>query len=139
MPLVRIDLPASTAATEAAAVSRAVHQALVDIFGVPQDDMFQVVARRPPGEIVCTPQYLGIAHSDRVAFVQIACSPGRTVGLKEALYARIAADIGAATGFHADDVIINLLETARENWSFGRGEAQYAAMDRQAPPARRAS
>ena len=69
MPLVRIDLPAETSATEAAAVSRAVHQALVDVFGVPQDDLFQVISRRPPGEIVCTPQFLGIPHSDRVAFV----------------------------------------------------------------------
>lgn len=139
MPLVRIDLPASTSATEAAAVSRAVHQALVDIFSVPQDDLFHVVARRPPGEIVCSPQYLGISHSDRVAFVQIACSPGRTVGLKEALYARIAGDIAAATGFHADDVIINLVETARENWSFGAGVAHYAVMDRQPPAAPRRS
>jgi hypothetical protein len=60
MPLVRIDLPASTSATEAAAVSRAVHQSLVDIFNVPKDDLFHVVGRRPPGEIVCSPGYLGV-------------------------------------------------------------------------------
>ena len=78
MPLVRIDLPATTSHTEAAAVSRVVHQSMVEVFNVPQDDMFQVVARRPAGEIVCTPQFLGIEHSDQVVFVQIACSPGRT-------------------------------------------------------------
>ncbi|CAA9399595.1 MAG: hypothetical protein AVDCRST_MAG51-817 [uncultured Ramlibacter sp.] len=133
MPLVRIDLPASTSQTEAAAVSQAVHQSLVEVFNVPADDRFQVVARRAPGELVCSPQFLGIAHSDKVVFIQIACSPGRTVGLKEALYARIADDIGRRTGFKADDVIINLLETARENWSFGAGLAQYAVQDRARP------
>jgi phenylpyruvate tautomerase PptA (4-oxalocrotonate tautomerase family) len=133
MPLVRIDLPASTSQIDAAAVSQAVHQSLVDVFNVPVDDRFQVVARRAPGELVCSPRYLGIEHSDHVVFVQIACAPGRTVGQKEALYARIADGIGRRTGFKADDVIINLVETARENWSFGAGLAQYAVQDRGRP------
>lgn len=136
MPLVRIDIPASTSATEAAAVSRAIHQSLVDVFNVPKDDLFHVVGRRPPGEIVCSPSYLGIDHSDKVVFIQVACSPGRTVGQKEALYARIAADIARETGFSAADVIINLVETVRDNWSFGNGIAQYSVQDRQPPVAR---
>lgn len=133
MPLIRIDLPAATASTECTAVSQAVHQALVGVFNVPQPDLFQVIARRSPGEIVCTPEFLGVRHSDRVVFVQIACAPGRTVGQKEALYARIASDIAARTSFLADDVIINLVETLRENWSFGAGIAQYALQDRAQP------
>jgi 4-oxalocrotonate tautomerase len=133
MPLIRIDLPAATSSTECAAVSQAVHEALVQVFNVPQPDLFHVVARRAPGEIVCTPEFLGVRHSDRVVFVQIACSPGRTVGQKEALYARIASGIAAHTSFLADDVIINLVETLRENWSFGAGIAHYAVQDRAQP------
>ncbi|WP_167772947.1 tautomerase family protein [Ramlibacter humi] len=136
MPLVRIDLPAATSPTEVAAISRTVHQSMVEVFNVPQDDMFQVVARRPPGEIVCTPQFLGVQHSDRVLFVQIFCAPGRTVGVKEALYERIAHGIAAQASFAAADVIINLVETLRENWSFGNGLAQYALQDRARPQAR---
>ena len=96
MPLVRIDLPDTTSSTEAAAVSKAVHSALVEVFNVPADDLFQVVARRAAGEIVCAPQYLGVQHTDKVVFVQVACAPGRTVGQKEALYARIASGIARA-------------------------------------------
>ena len=136
MPLVRIDLPATTSSTESAAVSAAVHQSLLDVFNVPRDDLFQVLARRAPGELVCTPSYLGIDHSDRVVFVQVYCAPGRTVGMKEALYARIAQEIARTTTFAAADVIINLVETARENWSFGNGVAHYALQDRQPPAAR---
>jgi hypothetical protein len=29
-------------------------------------------------------------------------------------------------GLRKEDVFINLVETAKENWSFGNGEAQYA-------------
>lgn len=50
--------------------------------------------------------------------------------MKRALYATIARQVAATTRFDADDVIINLVETARENWSFGQGVAQYAPVDR---------
>lgn len=133
MPFVRIDLPAATPADEIAAVSQAVHQAMVDVINVPADDRFQVIGRRAPGELVCTPRFLGVEHSDRVVFVQISLSPGRTVGMKEALYDRIAGDIARTTSFASADVIINLVETARENWSFGLGVAHYAVQDRARP------
>jgi phenylpyruvate tautomerase PptA (4-oxalocrotonate tautomerase family) len=139
MPLVRIDLPATVSTTEAAAASRAVHQALVEVYNVPQDDLFQVVARRAAGEIVCAPSYLGVEHSDKVAFVQVYAAPSRTVGQKEALYARIAAGVATGAGLRPDDVIINLVDTPRENWSFGRGVAHYAVADRQPPAPRSAS
>lgn len=137
MPLIRIDLPDSSSTAEAAAVSRAVHDALVDVFNVPKDDLFQVVTRHPPGAMVCTSSYLGVDHSSRVVFVQVACAPGRTVGQKEALYARIASDVARAGGIAAADVIVNLVETSRENWSFGNGVAHYAVADREPPAARR--
>ena len=136
MPLVRIDLPEATSAAEAAAVSAAVHRGLVEVFNVPADDLFQVIARRGPGELVCSPSYLGVSHADKVVFVQIACAPGRTVGQKEALYERIAAGVARGTAFLVDDVIINLVETVRDNWSFGGGVAHYAVADRARPAPR---
>jgi 4-oxalocrotonate tautomerase len=126
MPLVRIDLPAATSDTRIAEVGEAVHLALVETFNVPQPDRFQTLTRRAPNEMVCTPEFLGIAHSPTVVFVQIACSPGRSLEMKKALYAAIATNVAAHGYFAAHDVIINLVETARENWSFGNGAAQYA-------------
>jgi phenylpyruvate tautomerase PptA (4-oxalocrotonate tautomerase family) len=126
MPLVRFDIPASLPLPQVEAVSQAVHQAMVDTFNVPPDDRFQTVTRRPPGEIVCTPQFLGVSHGPGVIFVQITCSPGRSLEMKKALYARIANDVAAQAAIPAADVIINLVETVRENWSFGNGLAHYA-------------
>jgi 4-oxalocrotonate tautomerase len=125
MPLVRIDLPTATSDTRMAEVSEAVHLALVETFNVPRPDRFQTLTRRAPNELVCTPAFLGIAHSSTVVFVQIACSPGRSVEVKKALYAAIASKVAAHGHFAVNDVIINLVETARENWSFGNGMAQY--------------
>lgn len=125
MPLVRIDVPQSVSPAECQAVSAAVHEAMVSTFNVPLDDRFQTLTRRAPGDLICTDAFLDITHSGKVAFVQITCSPGRSLDVKKALFATLAAKIASCTTIQADDVIINLVETARENWSFGRGVAQY--------------
>ena len=129
MPLVRIDMPAATTAAQKQALSDAVHQSLVDHFNVPLADRFQTLSPRQPGELVCTPEFLGVAHSDRVVFVQITCAPGRSIEQKRALYAAIANRIASSARMTAADVIINLVESNRENWSFGEGLAHYALAD----------
>jgi 4-oxalocrotonate tautomerase len=126
MPLVRISLPQNTPLADISAVSSAVHRALVETFNVPELDRFQVIHRHSPEELVCTPEYLGVSHGGHVVFVQITCAPGRSLEMKKALYARIALDISRTSAFPAADVIINLVETGRENWSFGLGVAQYS-------------
>jgi 4-oxalocrotonate tautomerase len=126
MPLVRIDLPQNTTPADVSAVSSAVHSAMVETFNVPPPDRFQTITRRSAQELVCTPEFLEIKHTDHVVFVQITCSPGRSLEMKKALYAKIASSISLASTFSAADVIINLVETNRENWSFGMGVAQYA-------------
>ena len=126
MPLVRIDLPAATPAKSILAVSGAIHDAMVETFNVPPQDRFQTITRRAADELVCTPEFLGVSHGSEVVFVQITCAPGRSLEMKRALFARIAADVARQGAFAAGDVIINLVETARENWSFGNGVAHYA-------------
>jgi 4-oxalocrotonate tautomerase len=100
--------------------------AMVETFNVPSDDRFQVVTRHLPEELVCTPEYLGIRHSARVALIQITANEGRSTELKKALFAAIAAGIEKTGAVMAADVIISLVEVKRENWSFGNGIAQYA-------------
>ncbi|WP_339781069.1 tautomerase family protein [uncultured Thalassospira sp.] len=79
-----------------------------------------------PGEGMIWPDsFLGITHDSTVAFVQITCTEGRSVEQKKALFAEIAANL-ARVGVTENDVIINLVETARENWSFGNGLAPFA-------------
>jgi 4-oxalocrotonate tautomerase len=125
MPLVRISVSPDVSRPQLLAVGDAVHDAMVQTFNVPQPDKFQVLTRHATGELVCTPDFLGVLHSQRVAFVQITCAEGRTQEVKKALYARIVALVAATGAVLAADVVINLLEVKRENWSFGNGVAQY--------------
>ena len=126
MPFVRIDIQKGRYdVTQRKAIGEAVHQSLLEI-GVPAADRFQVLSERAEGELVFDRTYLGIERSDGFVAVQITWNAGRSLDLKKQLYAAMAKHMTAMAGVRPEDVFVNLVEVARENWSFGNGEAQYA-------------
>jgi 4-oxalocrotonate tautomerase len=58
--------------------------------------------------------------------IQITANNTRTVEQKKAFFARIAELLSQNPGLRKQDIFINLIEVAKENWSFGNGIAQYA-------------
>jgi phenylpyruvate tautomerase PptA (4-oxalocrotonate tautomerase family) len=128
MPLVRISLRVGKSAVYRRAIGEGVHRAMVETINVPPLDRFQVITEYSDDDLIYDPHYLEIERSDDVVFVQITLNAGRTVDQKRALYARIAELLAEKPGVRPEDVLISLVEGARENWSFGNGEAQYAPM-----------
>jgi phenylpyruvate tautomerase PptA (4-oxalocrotonate tautomerase family) len=127
MPLVRIDLPSGKSTEYRRAVSLGIQRALIKTFNVPQDDLFQVITEHVPGSgIVRSPSYLGISYSDDLTIIQLTVSNTRTIEHKKQLFRRIADHLAEDPGLRREDIFINLVEVAKENWSFGNGEAQYA-------------
>jgi phenylpyruvate tautomerase PptA (4-oxalocrotonate tautomerase family) len=126
MPLVRISLLRGKPEKYRRAVGEAVHRALVETMGVPAKDRFQIITQHDPGEFVYDAEYLGIDRSPDLAIVQITLTAGRTLEQKRALYESIVARLAAAVDLRPEDAWINLVEVAKENWSFGNGEASYA-------------
>jgi 4-oxalocrotonate tautomerase len=126
MPLVRISLMQGKPAKYRAAIGNAVHSAMVESINCPPLDRFQVINEHAPGDIVYDPTYLDIKRTDDVVFVQITMNLGRTVEMKRALYRRITELLSADPGIRPEDVMINLVEVPKENWSFGNGIASYA-------------
>jgi len=131
MPLVRISLVKGKPAAYRRKLGDAIHRALVEAIGVPELDRFQLLAEHEPGDIVYDSNYLGIARTSDIVIVQITLSFGRTLEQKRALYRRIAANLAAAVGLRPGDAWINLVEVAKENWSFGDGVASYAPAEAQ--------
>jgi 4-oxalocrotonate tautomerase len=126
MPLVRISLNEGRSDSERAALSAAVHQAMVDTIKVPADDKFQILTEHGRGQVVYDAHYLGIERTDGVVVVQITLNAGRTVEMKKALYARMAELVHQKAGVRREDLIVSLVEVTKDNWSFGNGVAQYA-------------
>jgi 4-oxalocrotonate tautomerase len=129
MPLVRIDLPRAIEAHAALRIGELIHKAMTEVINVPRDDKFQIFSHQAPEERNLTSEYLGIRYSDQLILIQITLNHGRTLEQKKAFYRRVAGDL-SELGVRPQDVFINLVEVARENWSFGNGEMQYAP----APP-----
>src|SRR6185436_1437209 len=78
MPLVRIDFIEGRSDAEIAAISDAVHRALVEVVGVPERDRFQVINAHPRGHLLYNPAYLNIPRTDDIIMVQVFFAVGRT-------------------------------------------------------------
>ena len=99
---------------------------MVETINVPADDRFQVFTQHEPEGLVYDPKYLGIERSDDIVVIQITLNTGRTLEMKRALYRAIAENLAKDPGLRKEDVLVNLVEVPKENWSFGNGEASYA-------------
>jgi 4-oxalocrotonate tautomerase len=126
MPLVRIDLARGTSLERRRAISHAVHDAMVEALAVPAEDRFQVIAEHAAENFVVDLNYLGIERSEQCVIIQITLNAGRTVEIKKNFYRTLADHLGRRAGVRREDVFVSLVEVAKENWSFGNGEAQYA-------------
>ena len=126
MPLVRIDLIRGKSAEYRKTVGEIVYNAMRDLINVPKDDKFQIITEHAPEDLNFAESYLGNTYSQDIIFIQITLNAGRSVEMKKAFYKRIADELNAQLKVRRDDVWINLVEVAKENWSFGGGIAQYA-------------
>jgi 4-oxalocrotonate tautomerase len=126
MPLVRISLIAGKPESHKRKVSEAVHRALVETISIPVQDRFQILTEHSAADFIYDPEYLKIHRTNDLVIIQITMSVGRTLEVRKALYRRIAELLSQEAGLRKEDVFINLVEVAKENWSFGNGEAQYA-------------
>jgi 4-oxalocrotonate tautomerase len=126
MPFVRVDLMRGKPAQYRKSLGEIIYAAMIDVIGVPADDKFQVITEHAPEDFNFAESYLGNHYSKDIIFIQITLNSGRSVELKKAFYKRIVDDMQAQLKLRPDDVVINLVEVAKENWSFGHGIAQYA-------------
>jgi 4-oxalocrotonate tautomerase len=130
MPLARINLSKDASPEVVRAVSESVYDAMIKVANVPANDKFQVISRHSADELVYPEEgYLGISYSPQIVFIQVTWNAGRTVEVKKSFYRTVADSIHAKTGIRKEDVWISLVDVAREDWSFGNGEMQYAPKD----------
>lgn len=126
MPLLHISLRAGKPEAYRQAIFDGLYRAMRETFNVPEDDQFMTISEHDAANFRYGATYLGIARSDDIVFIQISAMNTRTAEQKKALYRRIAELLGDSPGIRPEDVFVNLIEGAKENWSLGHGLAQYA-------------
>ena len=125
MPLVKIHLRKGKSPEYIRAVADSIHDALVAHANVPADDRFQLVNEYASEDIIAHPSYAGVSRTADLIIIEITLNAGRTLEIKKELYAGIARRLQNDPGVRPDDVLVNLVEVTKENWSFGRGIATY--------------
>lgn len=126
MPFIRIFVDENRPAAETKAISDGVYEALIEAIQAPQGDKFHVITAHSPQELVYSPDYLGIWRSAHFVAIQIHFYAGRTVEQKKLVFSTIADKLAANPGVRKEDIFILLIDTPKENWSYGNGEAQFA-------------
>ncbi|HET9364995.1 MAG TPA: tautomerase family protein [Candidatus Angelobacter sp.] len=127
MPLVRISLMEGKPESYRQKVGDAVHRAMVETINVPPLDRFQIITSHANSDFIYDSEYLNIARTDALIMIQITLNAGRTTDMKKAFYKRLVDLLVQEVNIRPEDVLICLVEVAKENWSFGNGVAQYAS------------
>jgi hypothetical protein len=113
-------------------VSKAVQESLISILKIPPDDFFQIIHELPRSRFLHTPSFLGMKYSDDFIVLELTFISGRPKETRLALLKELNARIVAGAGISPDDLMIQLLESPGENFSFGRGLAQRAVISQAA-------
>ncbi|UBM07558.1 tautomerase family protein [Cupriavidus metallidurans] len=126
MPLVHVSLRAGKPEAYRQAIFDSLYRAMHETFEVPEDDQFMTATEHDAANFRYGASYLGVARSDDLVFIQITANNTRTVEQKKLLFRRIAELLSESAGIRPEDVFVSLVEVAKENWSLGKGLAQYA-------------
>lgn len=126
MPFTRVSMLAGKPREYKQAILEGVYQSLRESFAVAENDRFMVVNEFSKDDFTYHPTYLGMERSDDVVVIEITCNNTRTVEQKKRLYQDINERLGQSPGIRTDDIVICIVEVAKENWSMGRGIASFA-------------
>jgi 4-oxalocrotonate tautomerase len=124
MPLLYVDVIEGRTDEDVRTLLDALHEAVVEAFGVPPRDRYQIVRTHPSHEVVVWDTGLGIDRSAALVVVHVV-SRHRSAELKQRFYQLAAANLAARCGLDAADLIVSITDNNDEDWSFGHGRAQF--------------
>jgi phenylpyruvate tautomerase PptA (4-oxalocrotonate tautomerase family) len=125
MPLARIDLVEGKSAEFRRTVGEVIYLAMLKVLNAPEGDRFQVITEHPSENLIADKNYLGVTRTADSIFIQITLNEGRGIDTKKAFYKAVADGLHEQLAVRREDVLINLVEVRKSDWSFGNGEAQY--------------
>jgi phenylpyruvate tautomerase PptA (4-oxalocrotonate tautomerase family) len=124
MPLVRIDVQKGRTPEELRRLADTVQDVMLDVFGAPPADRYQIITEHDEGQIIAEDTGLGLERSDGIVIIQIF-QQGRSTDQKVAAYAELAKRLEAECGVRPADLIISVMANRHVDWSFGLGQAQF--------------
>ena len=124
MPVTRISIREGKSPEYKQALMDEIYEAMRETVAIKDGDRFMAIAEHGEHEFAYG-AFLGIDRDDDLVQIQVFWAPGKTADAKLAMYKRIVERLGVNPGVRPQDVLISVVETAAENWSFGNGETQF--------------
>jgi 4-oxalocrotonate tautomerase len=125
MPLVRISVYDKTPAERRRTIAASVYEAMRATLGIPDGDRFIVLTGHSADDISVDPYFMDMRRTEDFVLIHVTLRSGRTVEVKQNFYREVARLLEQRAGIAPDNVMIVLSPNGLEDWSFGRGEAQY--------------
>ena len=119
MAIVRVDFPNKQPAEFSSAISGVINSAMQEIFGVPALENYIVCQGYPTEAILHAPGVCPPERLEKIVFIQITLNQGRSAELKAKFFSELNRKLVSTGYLQTENIFINLVEVARENWSFG--------------------
>ncbi len=124
MPLLRFDIIEGRTPHELRTLLDAAHDAVLEAFGVPPGDRYQIVHEHPAAHLIVEDTGLGISRTDKRVVLQVTSMP-RKPDMKQKFYRLLCEKLKDRCGIEDSDVVVSMVTNSDEDWSFGHGRAQF--------------
>jgi 4-oxalocrotonate tautomerase len=122
MAIARIDYCNTQSHDFGAIAARVVNNVMAEVFNIPMSENYVVAQAHARQDLLHNPENVSPERLASIVFIQITLNSGRSAELKTTFYEVLTAALGKALSVPPADVFINLVEVAKENWSFGRSQ-----------------
>lgn len=119
MAIVRVDFSSTQPPEFGPTVSTVIDSVMQQALGVPARENFIICQGHPPSALFHAPQECSPARLEQIVFIQITLNQGRPGELKATFFAELNRQLVATQRLKRENIFINLVEVARDNWSFG--------------------
>jgi hypothetical protein len=118
MPLIQVHLAREVFAASHDAIGDAIHDAQIDVLGIPADDRFQIFLPHDAGELKFDPGYNGVDRRNLLV-IRIVAVRMYDTATKHTFFKAIA-DRLEPLGIRPEDVLICWTENGAEDWYAGK-------------------
>tara|TARA_R110000787_G_scaffold1326_9_gene4751 strand:- start:19124 stop:19531 length:408 start_codon:yes stop_codon:yes gene_type:complete len=115
MPLIQVWMRSGKTPAYKAAISKSIHQAMMSVLKLPEDDYFQVTQELEADNYIFDENYFGKHRSPDFLMIRLSFN-ARPAALKQRLFETIADNLVAAPGLRREDIGMSIVETTFENW-----------------------
>lgn len=120
MALVRIDYVRPKRAEFVQTIARQVEAVMANVLNVPSAENYVICQGHDATHVCHAPGDCGPERLVETVFIQITLNQGRTPELKARFFERLNTTLAQTGLLKPENIFVNLVEVAHENWSFGR-------------------